>query len=54
MKVNAEGLLDLDSIWHKLSQAIESTRPFMGTSPVAMFGHIYGGYESKYYSYLWA
>ena len=48
------GLLDIESIWHKLSFDIEKNIPFQNTDPAAMFGHIFGGYESKYYSYLWA
>jgi len=47
-------IVDTEQLWHKLAKKIEHSTLQPHTNPIGSFGHIFGGYESQYYSYLWS
>lgn len=46
--------VDTYDLWHKLTKAITLGDAQDKTNGAAAFGHIYGGYQSQYYGYLWS
>ena len=46
--------IDSKDLWKTLKKDITGIEEQEGTSPVASFGHIIGGYASAYYGYLWS
>lgn len=49
-----DGLVDTGALWGSLKETMSGIKQTPGTNPAASFGHIYGGYESQYYGYLWS
>ena len=49
-----DGSVDSEPLIHDLTKKIMSEKLQPGVNPLGSFGHIYGGYESGYYSYLWS
>lgn len=49
-----KGKVDTTKIYEKLMKKIFMIPMSSGTHPQASFGHLMGGYESGYYSYLWS
>ncbi|MEF3279417.1 MAG: Zn-dependent oligopeptidase [Elusimicrobiota bacterium] len=49
-----KGKVDTTKIYEKLMKKIFLIPMTEGTHPQASFGHLMGGYESGYYSYLWS
>ena len=50
----AKGKADTTKIYEKLMRKISLIPMSSGTHPQASFGHLMGGYEAGYYSYLWS
>jgi len=50
----AKGKVDTTKIYEKLMKKISLIPMSAGTHPQASFGHLMGGYEAGYYSYLWS
>lgn len=54
-ELKKDGLrVDTYDLWQKLTKEITLKDPQEGTNGAAAFGHIYGGYESQYYGYMWS
>ena len=49
-----KGAVKTQQLWHSLSSHLMFTEQQPNTNPAASFGHIFGGYESQYYGYLWS
>lgn len=54
IKMKDGGLVDTEDLWHTLASQIQFSNYQDGTNPIGMFGHIFSGYTSSYYSYLWS
>ncbi|MFA6433248.1 MAG: M3 family metallopeptidase [Elusimicrobiales bacterium] len=50
----AKGKVDTTRLYEKLMKKISLIPMSPGTHPAASFGHLMGGYEAGYYSYLWS
>ncbi|OGS09080.1 MAG: hypothetical protein A2270_05105 [Elusimicrobia bacterium RIFOXYA12_FULL_51_18] len=50
----AKGKVDTTKLYEKLMKKISLIPMSAGTHPQAGFGHLMGGYEAGYYSYLWS
>ena len=50
----AKGKVDTTKLYEKLMKKISLIPMTPGTHPAASFGHLMGGYEAGYYSYLWS
>ncbi len=50
----ARGRVDTTKVYEKLMKRIALVPMSPGTHPQASFGHLMGGYEAGYYSYLWS
>lgn len=50
----AAGKVDTTKVYARLMKKIALVPMSEGTHPQASFGHIMGGYEAGYYSYLWS
>ena len=50
----AKGKVDTTKLYEKLMKKISLIPMSPGTHPAASFGHLMGGYEAGYYSYLWS
>jgi Zn-dependent oligopeptidase len=50
----AKGKVDTTKLYEKLMKKISLIPMSPGTHPQASFGHLMGGYEAGYYSYLWS
>ena len=50
----AKGKVDTTKLYEKLMGRISLIPMSPGTHPQASFGHLMGGYEAGYYSYLWS
>ena len=50
----AKGRVDTTKVYEKLMKKISLIPMSPGTHPQASFGHLMGGYEAGYYSYLWS
>ena len=50
----ARGKVDTTKVYDKLMKKISLIPLSPGTHPQANFGHLMGGYEAGYYSYLWS
>lgn len=50
----ARGKVDTTKLYDKLMKKISLIPMSPGTHPQASFGHLMGGYEAGYYSYLWS
>ena len=50
----ARGKVDTTKLYEKLMKKIALIPLSPGTHPQANFGHLMGGYEAGYYSYLWS
>jgi thimet oligopeptidase len=50
----AKGKTDTTKIYEKMMKKISLVPMSAGTHPQASFGHLMGGYEAGYYSYLWS
>jgi thimet oligopeptidase len=50
----AKGKVDTTKVYEKLMKKIALIPMSPGTHPQASFGHLMGGYEAGYYSYLWS
>ena len=50
----AKGKADTTKLYEKLMKKISLIPMSAGTHPQASFGHLMGGYEAGYYSYLWS
>jgi thimet oligopeptidase len=50
----AKGKVDTTRVYEKLMKKISLIPLSPGTHPQANFGHLMGGYEAGYYSYLWS
>jgi len=50
----ARGKVDTTRLYEKLMKKISLIPMSPGTHPQASFGHLMGGYEAGYYSYLWS
>jgi len=50
----ARGKADTTKLYEKLMKKIALVPMSQGTHPQASFGHLMGGYEAGYYSYLWS
>jgi thimet oligopeptidase len=50
----AKGKVDTTKVYEKLMKKIALLPMSQGTHPQASFGHLMGGYEAGYYSYLWS
>lgn len=50
----AKGKVDTTKVYEKLMKKISLIPMSPGTRPQASFGHLMGGYEAGYYSYLWS
>lgn len=50
----AKGKVDTTKVYQKLMKKISLIPMSDGTHPQASFGHLMGGYEAGYYSYLWS
>lgn len=46
--------VDTTKLWHTCKEKITLVKQQEGTNPANDFGHIYGGYQSQYYGYLWS
>jgi Zn-dependent oligopeptidase len=53
-KLHSQEESDTAAVYGELRNSITHVRHTEGTNPTAQFGHIAGGYEASYYSYLWA
>jgi thimet oligopeptidase len=51
---SARGKVDTTKVYEKLMKKISLVPMSPGTHPQASFGHLMGGYEAGYYSYLWS
>ena len=54
MKYHTSGRVDTTKVYEKLMKKIALIPMSPGTHPQASFGHLMGGYEAGYYSYLWS
>ncbi|MBI5745260.1 MAG: Zn-dependent oligopeptidase [Elusimicrobia bacterium] len=54
MKYHTAGRVDTTKVYEKLMKKIALIPMSPGTHPQASFGHLMGGYEAGYYSYLWS
>lgn len=54
MKYHMAGKVDTTKVYEKLMKKISLIPMSEGTHPQASFGHLMGGYEAGYYSYLWS
>jgi Zn-dependent oligopeptidase len=54
IKMKGKYIVDTERLWHELAQKIEHSTLQPHTNPIGSFGHIFSGYESQYYSYLWS
>lgn len=50
----SKGKVDTTRLYEKLKKKISLIPMSPGTHPQASFGHLMGGYEAGYYSYLWS
>ncbi len=50
----AKGKVDTTKVYEKLMKKISLIPMSPGSHPQASFGHLMGGYEAGYYSYLWS
>lgn len=50
----ARGGVDTTKVYEKLMKRVALIPMSPGTHPQASFGHLMGGYEAGYYSYLWS
>lgn len=46
--------VDTTSVWATTAKEVSPMPMYPGTAPQASFGHLMGGYDAGYYSYLWA
>ena len=54
MKYHTSGKVDTTKVYERLMKKISLLPMSPGTHPQAGFGHLMGGYEAGYYSYLWS
>ena len=47
-------LVDSKDLWRSTKKSLTGITAQEGTDQVASFGHLWGGYSSQYYSYLWS
>jgi len=51
---NPEFYTNTGEHWRKISRDVGLLEVQQGVNPAASFGHIMGGYDSQYYSYMWS
>ena len=54
MAIHTEVPDDASAVFNRIIEELVGVAPLPGTHFVASFGHLFGGYEAGYYSYLWS
>merc|ERR1711916_167193 len=44
----------VEEIWEQLSETVRNIPNEKGTCGASSFGHLMGGYDARYYGYLWS